>query len=164
MQGPAGSQFCSSHRRTNSFDSPNPHQCHCIRPQTNCRLEARRLCWASCLMQAPAGSPRVLGLGRAPADALPGCAKQRHGQHGLPARATSHLHGYGKLAWQGLFCWGAPARDSTPVCPGSPGWGLSWRARKLGGTCLPSESPHLANELGLASCPSPSSSFLLSQA
>lgn len=80
------------------------------------------------------------------------------------ARATGHLHGYGKLARQGLFCRGASATASTPVCPGGLESQLERQDAWRDLPCLSSESPHLANELGFdLGLPFPPP-FLLSQA
>lgn len=72
---PAGSRFCSSHSRTNPHHFPCPCQDHSIRPGTNHRLEARRLCWPPCLMLASSWIPGGPWVGKAPVDAMPAFAR-----------------------------------------------------------------------------------------
>lgn len=82
MQGLAGSQFCSSHRRTYSLDSPNLHQCHHIRPGSQEALLG---------ILSHAGTswiPKGPWVGESPRRCAAWMGQVGHRQHGRPGQGN----------------------------------------------------------------------------
>lgn len=90
MWGPSGSLFCSSHKRTNSLDSPNPHLCRRICPKTNYHQEALL---GILFHEDTSWIPKGLWVGESPCRCAAWMCQVESGQQVLPGQ------GHRPFAW-----------------------------------------------------------------